>query len=124
MLGLNTITTNNLKLEIQGCSGYLSNNEVQIRLHYIRHRFYIKAAIMNGYYNEEDYTKEFASWYNIWYNDFDTENMVYGIGSEDDASTNHRVVRNLRQRQRHLKCRQQYHRRGGLKQQNMTQINY
>eukprot|EP00971_Amphidinium_carterae_P113596 2250912-Amphidinium_carterae.1 len=85
MLGLNTITTNKLKLEIQGCNGYLSNNEVQIRLHYIRHRFYIKAAMMNGYYNEEDYTNELASWYNMWYDDFDTENMVYGIASEDDA---------------------------------------
>eukprot|EP00971_Amphidinium_carterae_P300754 5975696-Amphidinium_carterae.1 len=44
ILGLHAITKNDLKLEIEGYSGYLSNDKVQVRLHYIHH-VYIKAAM-------------------------------------------------------------------------------
>eukprot|EP00971_Amphidinium_carterae_P228526 4532603-Amphidinium_carterae.1 len=80
------IADNKLTLEIQGYSGYLSNGRVSVKLHYIGNQFYIKATRVDGFYKHVDYTEEFASWYNKWYNYSKQENMVYGIGSDDDPN--------------------------------------
>eukprot|EP00971_Amphidinium_carterae_P343803 6483783-Amphidinium_carterae.2 len=63
ILGLDTITKNELKLEIQG--------------------YKVQAAMIDGYYKNVDYTKYFLNRYNDWYDDFKQANMVYGIGSDD-----------------------------------------
>eukprot|EP00971_Amphidinium_carterae_P297136 5902950-Amphidinium_carterae.1 len=86
ILGLDTITTNNLKLEIQIYSEYLCNEKVQVRLRNIGHHFYIKAAMVNGYYRKVDYTGEFAKWYDEGYDDFKKDNMAYGIGNDGDPN--------------------------------------
>eukprot|EP00971_Amphidinium_carterae_P298719 5934832-Amphidinium_carterae.1 len=57
IMGLDTITKNNMMLELQCYSGYLSNGKVSVKLHYIGHHFYIKAAMVNGYYQHVDYTE-------------------------------------------------------------------
>eukprot|EP00971_Amphidinium_carterae_P181559 3602092-Amphidinium_carterae.1 len=50
----------------------------------IGHRVYIKAAVMTGYYNNIDYTKEFANWYNERYDNFNIKNMVVYVNASGD----------------------------------------
>eukprot|EP00971_Amphidinium_carterae_P068848 1363212-Amphidinium_carterae.1 len=83
---MDTITKNNLTLEIKGCSGYLSNGRVHVRFHYIGHHPCIKVAMVSGYYKHVDSTEEFANLYNKWYDDLEQEDVVYGTGSDDDPN--------------------------------------
>eukprot|EP00971_Amphidinium_carterae_P134115 2657636-Amphidinium_carterae.3 len=98
---------NKLKLEIQGCSGYLSNGKTNVRLHYIGHHFYIKARVVYGSYRNVDYT-EFVNWYNEWYDDFkhhpiiDDPNIpIYGnyILHNDEEQTNQTQRKGTKQKE-------------------------
>eukprot|EP00971_Amphidinium_carterae_P345958 6487169-Amphidinium_carterae.1 len=84
ILGLATITNNNLLLRVQGQRGHLSKDQHEVQLHYIGNHFYLKATVFDGLYDYVDYTKDFESWYYDWYGGCDDmNNKVYGL--QDDA---------------------------------------
>eukprot|EP00971_Amphidinium_carterae_P296918 5898565-Amphidinium_carterae.3 len=84
ILGLDAITRNGLQLTVNGYDGHLAHEHAEVRLHYIGNRFYLKATVCDGLYNYVDYTPDFTSWYYSWYDEYDTNNKVYGL-LQDDA---------------------------------------
>eukprot|EP00971_Amphidinium_carterae_P201164 3992027-Amphidinium_carterae.4 len=83
ILGLDTITKNNLQLRVQGYRGHLARDHAEVQLHYIVNHFYLKATVFDGLYDYVDYTPDFATYYS-WYDECDNSNKVYGL-LQDDA---------------------------------------
>eukprot|EP00971_Amphidinium_carterae_P010415 205596-Amphidinium_carterae.2 len=51
----------------------------EVRLRYIGNHFYLKATVFDGLHSHVDYTPDFTNWHYNWYDEYNQDNMVYGL---------------------------------------------
>eukprot|EP00971_Amphidinium_carterae_P228003 4522488-Amphidinium_carterae.2 len=146
ILGLDTITNNNLSLRVQDYQGHLSRDYAVVRRHYIGNHFYLKATVFDGLYDYVDYTPDFTNWYCDWYGECDDKNTkVYGLLQDDAPRLSiyaDYIVGGTSQQEAHQpkaykaptlptqqeidehNLKSQHHQQGGLTKQSITQIDY
>eukprot|EP00971_Amphidinium_carterae_P030166 593164-Amphidinium_carterae.1 len=74
ILGLDTIMRNGLRLTVDGCRGYLGNDQTEVKLqsqspYTTSETTSASRPVFDGLCNYVDYTKDFESWYYGWYDE-------------------------------------------------------